>query len=458
MFIDTRIVESAKVALRALVLAVEETAVAAGAPRGFKWFLLGLFVFIIGCLISGLAGIRYQLPGQPARSRALSKISRMPTLSLQAERYGADLRLSWDLRAEAIVHAEVGVLWIRDGDSRQQELQLDVVQLRTGSVFYTPVTNSVQFRLEVSDAHKLCASEWVLVLATQGAKAPETLAAGRNASRQPLRLAPSSRPGFYAVQVGSFRSRANAERLCAEMEAQYGRSRLVLHKGDPPLWRVLVGSEATIEAAGMLGQRIGAERRPKHAEFGLSTLSVPVPSNETIPATPVSPSKTGTVKLSQQIGAGQWFFVPNAVLASVDQLPGAKMRSMVARTEDVPPDLPPTRQNSPGAKSPVGDFVPEQVVHQVLPEVSRKARDTIQGTVGVQVEVRVDRSGNVLVATLDSPGPSRYFAELALQAARRWKFSPAKIDGRDVSSEWILRFEFVRTETRVFPVCVAKLL
>ena len=125
-------------------------------------------------------------------------------------------------------------------------------------------------------------------------------------------------------------------------------------------------------------------------------------------------------------------------------------------TEDTPPDLPPTRQNPPGAKAPVGDFRPEQVVHQVLPEVSREARDTIQGTVRVRVKVRADPSGSVVVATLDSPGPSRYFAELALQAARRWKFSPVKIDGRDVSSEWILRFEFVRDATRVFPVCIGR--
>ena len=91
------------------------------------------------------------------------------------------------------------------------------------------------------------------------------------------------------------------------------------------------------------------------------------------------------------------------------------------------------------------------VVKRVLPDVPQSARDTIQGTVRVGVRVAVDPSGNVVKATFDSPGPSRYFADLALQAARRWKFVPAKVEGRNISSDWILRFEFERTETKVLP-------
>jgi TonB family protein len=102
-----------------------------------------------------------------------------------------------------------------------------------------------------------------------------------------------------------------------------------------------------------------------------------------------------------------------------------------------------------GAKIPTGGLVPGEVVHQGLPDVPRKARNTIRGKVRVSVRVRVDPSGSVVGTTLDSPGPSRYFAERALQAARLWKFAPAKINGRNVSSEWMLRFEFARTATRV---------
>ena len=91
------------------------------------------------------------------------------------------------------------------------------------------------------------------------------------------------------------------------------------------------------------------------------------------------------------------------------------------------------------------------VAEQVLPNVSPSARNTIEGKVKVRVRVRVDPSGNVEVATFDSPGPSKYFARQAMGAAENWKFTPPQVGGRNVASEWSLRFEFGRTATQVFP-------
>jgi TonB family protein len=87
----------------------------------------------------------------------------------------------------------------------------------------------------------------------------------------------------------------------------------------------------------------------------------------------------------------------------------------------------------------------------VLPEVSQGARNTIQGHVKVSVQVSVDASGNVSQARFISPGPSKYFANQALTAARRWKFGPPQLNGHPSPSEWILRFQFGRTSTQVFP-------
>jgi rare lipoprotein A len=72
--------------------------------------------------------------------------------------------------------------------------------------------------------------------------------------------------GFYAVQVGAFQFRGNAERLRAEMEARYGAARLVQRPGEPPLWRVLVGRAASENDAGMLAGRIRAEQDGKLAQ------------------------------------------------------------------------------------------------------------------------------------------------------------------------------------------------
>jgi TonB family protein len=87
------------------------------------------------------------------------------------------------------------------------------------------------------------------------------------------------------------------------------------------------------------------------------------------------------------------------------------------------------------------------VVHRVIPQVSPGARNTVTGMIRVLVKVDVDAAGNVTQARLQSPGPSKYFARLALEAARDWKFKPALANGQAVASEWVVRFGFSRRAT-----------
>jgi len=123
----------------------------------------------------------------------------------------------------------------------------------------------------------------------------------------------------------------------------------------------------------------------------------------------------------------------------------------------------PTQSESapaPAPKSPVSqpDTSPKKaadssgaVVHQVLPDVSASARNTITGTVKVNVRVEVDPSGKVIAAKLANPGPSKYFAGLALKAAERWEFSAPVVDGTPTASKWLLQFHFKRGSTQVSP-------
>ena len=96
-----------------------------------------------------------------------------------------------------------------------------------------------------------------------------------------------------------------------------------------------------------------------------------------------------------------------------------------------------------------------KVVKQFLPEASQKSRDTIHGKVRVSVKVHVDESGRVAAAVFDAPGPSQYFADRTLEAAKLWLFAPAKVDGHSVPSEWVLRFEIDPTAINVYPAQTA---
>ncbi len=69
--------------------------------------------------------------------------------------------------------------------------------------------------------------------------------------------------GLFAVQVGAFRDRENAERIRREMEP-YGESRVVLEKG---FWRVLVGRETSEDAANVLADKIRKNSPEKKNAF-----------------------------------------------------------------------------------------------------------------------------------------------------------------------------------------------
>ncbi len=93
-----------------------------------------------------------------------------------------------------------------------------------------------------------------------------------------------------------------------------------------------------------------------------------------------------------------------------------------------------------------------EVLHRVVPDVPQRARDTIQGKVGVSVRVSVDSTGAVTNAEFATHGPSAYFARLAMESARDWKFQPPVLNGRTVAGTWLLRFEFKRSGVDVTPV------
>ena len=99
-----------------------------------------------------------------------------------------------------------------------------------------------------------------------------------------------------------------------------------------------------------------------------------------------------------------------------------------------------TRQLSQQASLPTTSS--PSVLHRVSPDVPRAIQDRIRGHVKVTVRVLVGPSGDVVGEFLESPGPSRYFARLAGDAAGAWKFAPADTHGPRV---WLLRFEFERT-------------
>jgi len=101
----------------------------------------------------------------------------------------------------------------------------------------------------------------IIDLSRAAAREMEMIGPGLAKVRLEVIRAPEISPPYpesYAVQVGSFRVKENAETLRRRMEREFGPARLLRRDTDPEQWRVLVGQESTPERAGELAERIRA--------------------------------------------------------------------------------------------------------------------------------------------------------------------------------------------------------
>ncbi|HVX66779.1 MAG TPA: septal ring lytic transglycosylase RlpA family protein [Bryobacteraceae bacterium] len=68
--------------------------------------------------------------------------------------------------------------------------------------------------------------------------------------------------GYFAVQVGAFRERGNAEKLQQRLAGEYGTARVLMRDAKPALWRVLVGHETSEAGASAVAARLKKEVGP----------------------------------------------------------------------------------------------------------------------------------------------------------------------------------------------------
>ncbi len=108
--------------------------------------------------------------------------------------------------------------------------------------------------------------------------------------------------------------------------------------------------------------------------------------------------------------------------------------------------------STPDKPQPSGPTVKGEVAQRVTPEIPERTARGIHGKVDVKIKLGVDRNGNVAGASILSDGRSHYFAGQALEAARKWRFHPAKTHGQTAPSTWELHFVFHPNGTDITPV------
>jgi rare lipoprotein A len=119
----------------------------------------------------------------------------------------------------------------------------------------------------------------IIDLSKAAARQIDLIGPGVGSVRLEVIAAPVDIPAddFYAVQVGAFTVRENAERARASYEQRYGAAKVTAKQGRVTMWLVLVGKEPSVEAAQKLATTLSVENKNVFIVRLDEVLPVPVP-------------------------------------------------------------------------------------------------------------------------------------------------------------------------------------
>jgi len=235
----------------------------------------------------------------------------------------------------------------------------------------------------------------------------------------PLSVPLSNEP---AVPLAKMPAAAYAETPARRMAPPAKRSNLTLFNYLVP---VLLGAAVFAGLIFAIPKLFNFRSQPSSASASVN--SEPPAAAKPVEATNPQPAVAPAANAPEKIAASE---PPNKMKRPSEKSSPAPA---VLRTDPAPAPRAKAASEAPGRG---------EVINEVLPQPPQKSLATIHGTFHVIVKVQVDAAGNVVSSSLDSPGPSRYFAGLAEKAARQWQFSGAEADGHGIPSVWLIRFEF----------------
>lgn len=162
----------------------EQEKQSAAPSRSLKW------IWIMTCFVIAtvLAFGFFQ-----ARRSSVDIVASVPPsdspLGLSLQRADKDWRLTWSSSAPAIRHAISGKLLIADGAIRKT-LDLQSGDLRAGAIFYSPHSDDVSFRMQVSTSDSQTpVTESVRILAEPGGESPGAFSDSLLITHQPIERA-----------------------------------------------------------------------------------------------------------------------------------------------------------------------------------------------------------------------------------------------------------------------------
>lgn len=361
-----------------------ETAPPAGGRRKFRFGTAAAGALAVAAAGAAFTVFRTQQPqpAPPVVERVIEpEVPANTPFSLRVESRSGSLLLTWNRSAPQVRSARMALLSIRDANY-QKVVDLDMQQLQTGSIFYTPASGDVEFRLEVYADDNSRSVEAVRVLSARSdsisprrntvlpapAAAPAVIAP---ADRVAVPAPPDTVPAQYAAPQRETVAFVPPRKFSPPVPARRPEPKLVLAESPPPL-------------------------------AAAAATHLP-PVNPTVTLSPPPPA---------------------------------------APAPKPAPAPPPARP----AQQPAIKYTAPLVIQQVAPTLASNIRALIVRDVEVRIMVDIDASGKVVKATAlpNTNALAAYLAQSAIIAARAWKFMPATEAGRNVPSQMVLSFRFPR--------------
>jgi hypothetical protein len=328
-----------------------------------------------------------------------------PALALTAERTGSGLKVTWNRSNPVVRDAQGGTLWITDGGTTKR-LDLDAGQVSSGSIVYWPTSQDLNFKLQVF-APGRSAMETVRAVGPPALHGEEEASAKNTPPPPPA----TAEPAEKADTIES----AQAKPSPGSPYGAFERNRVVSNR-----------------------DHLAAKEFPRDNPDGFQqqeparTADLPPPPEKITPAEPVTTASITPPPVLRT-------YRPTTAFAKVSYEPieESRIRKAIAKVPGL--SLLQRHRYKSG-----DEFTPARPVKEVTPTVPITLRKAL-GNDEVNVDVRVEVDSNGQVKKLEAPESSRHadFVKLASDSAKHWKFEPARLRGKQVSSNMLLHFRFV---------------
>jgi hypothetical protein len=385
--------------------------------RGRKFWMAAAALFAV---FSGATfTVLYLRQSAAERAEVAPEIVRaaipVSSLHMHAEAQGDRVLVSWNPHAAGIQSATGGLLTIED-QSGTRTFPLDASQAANGSVLYRPASGDVTFRLQIQNMAGKVFRDSLRVLDPVRAEAPEaSKPVSRAAVERPAQTNATGRPAPRAAtaaqahtppaQMPTMAFRQAAPKPRASIDQQMPSSNWTSSR---PLASV---SEAR-----------PAPALPSAIQATSSSSSIPPPGE---PASQLQQESPSTLQNT----------APQPSTPSSLQTPAPAIGTTATGVQ---------AQSIPLPGPPDGDFVPPQPTKQVLPTLRSSLASVLEPGTVVRVRVLVDSRGRVKRAETvgDLQNVDIGIQKAAVNAAKQWRFAPAKLNGKRVSSAHTIVFQF----------------